>query len=258
MKDQRNILIVEDDQECGKLLCEVVRRMGLNYLLARNILEAARVLAQHKVHLVILDRGLGKGADGLTLCLALKKNLHTRPIPVIVLTGLSGPDEECKGYRFGADLYLRKPFSVLKLTRYVKTFLARLPYKDEIKDRIVYGNIALDRGSRTLTIGSWTYDDLPVRQFDFMALLAFRRGRAVSRAYLVKKLWGDQVRDKEVDTIVYRLKRRLGPITGACIVPVRSYGYRLRPFLDASSGPAEYPRPDDGVLDARMVSSTED
>lgn len=258
MNDPRNILIVEDDPECGKLHCSMVRRMGLNFLLARDILEAARVLAQHKVHLVILDRKLGKGADGLTLCLALKKNLLTRPIPVIVLTGLWEPDDECKGYRFGADLYLKKPFSVLKLMRYVKAFLARLPYKDEIKDRIVYGNIALDRGSRTLTIGSRTYDDLPARQFAFMALLAFRRGKAVSRAYLVKKLWGDQVRDKEVDTVVYRLKRRLGAIAGACIVPVRSYGYSLRPFLDASSGPAGDPRPDARGLGARMVSSTKD
>lgn len=233
MKDQRSILIVEDDPEFSKLLCTVVQRMGLNHLLATNILDAAQILAQNNVHLVLLDRNLGKGADGLILCLALKKNSATRPIPVIVLTGLSGPAEECKAYRFGADLYLRKPFSVPNLIRYIKTFLARLPYKDEIKGRIVYGGIALDTGSHTLTIGSQTYADLPALQFDFLAILVSRKGKAVSRTYLVKKLWGDRVRDKEVDTVVYRLKLRLGEIAAACIVPVRSYGYRLLPLHES-------------------------
>lgn len=229
MKRQINILIVEDEPACGRLLSRLIQRMGLNPLLATNIAEALDFLARNKIRLVLLDRLLGKGADGLTLCLALKKDAQTRPIPVIILTGMSDNGGEFKGYKYGADLYLRKPFSVHKLTRYVDAFLGRLPYKDEIKGRIVYENIVLNSATRTLTIDGRSYQDLPIKQFDFLAFLASHKGKAVSRAYLVKKLWDDRVRDKEVDVLVYRLKQRLGA-AASCIAPVRSYGYRLKPL----------------------------
>lgn len=229
MRLQINVLIVEDEPDYGRILTRLIQNMGLNPLLATNIPEALDFLARNKVRLILLDRLLDKGADGLTLCLALKKDVQTRPIPVIVLTAMSDTDGELKGYKYGADLYLRKPFSVKKLMRYIGTFLGRLPYKDEIKGRIIYENIVLNSATRTLTIGGRSYHDLPIKQFDFLALLASHKGNAVSRAYLVKKLWEDRVRDKEVDVLVYRLKQRLGT-DASCIAPVRSYGYRLRPL----------------------------
>lgn len=233
MKGPADILIVEDDREFGGILTRVVKRMGLNPLLATSIMDAANLLARNKIRLVLLDRRLGKGADGLTLCLALKKAPQTRAIPVIVVTGLSDAGGECKGYRYGADLYLRKPFSLLNLARYIDAFLDRLPYKDELKGRIAYDNIFLDSATRTVSIGDQSYPNLPARQFDFIALLASRKGTPVSRAYLIKELWNNPVRDKEVDVLVSRLKKRLGETAASCIVPVRSYGYRMRPLPPA-------------------------
>lgn len=231
MRLKINVLIVEDDPEYGMLLTRLIRRMSLNSLLATNIPEALDFLARNNVRLILLDRLLNKGADGLFLCLALKKDVRTRPIPVIVLTGMAGIDEELKGYKYGADLYLRKPLSVAKFMRYVGAFLGRLPYKDEAQGRIIYENIVLNSATRTLTIGGRCYHDLTIKQFDFLFLLAVHKGNAVSRTYLVKKLWDDPVQDKEVDVLVYRLKQRLGT-DASCIAAVRSYGYRLRPLPD--------------------------
>jgi two-component system, OmpR family, phosphate regulon response regulator PhoB len=230
MRGQTNILIVDDEPACARMLSRVVEKMRLTPLLATNISEARESLSRNHVRLILLDRMLGKGSDGLNFCLELKKDSQTRLIPVIVLTGMPESDEELKGYRYGADLYLRKPFSVAKLTRYIEAFLKRLPYKDEVGGRIVYENIILDSASQTIRIGGATFRGLPARQFEFLRVLASHKGEAVSRACLVKKLWKNRVRDKEVDVLVYRLRRRLGESAERCIEPVRSYGYRLRPL----------------------------
>jgi DNA-binding response OmpR family regulator len=223
-------LIVDDEPACGRMLSRVVQKMRLTPLLATNIAEARQSLARNNVRLILLDRLLGKGSDGLTFCLELKKDSKTRLIPIIVLTGMPESDGELKGYRYGADLYLRKPFSVTKLMRYIDAFLERLPYKEEVAGRIVYENIILDSASRTARIGDAVFHDLPSRQFDFLRLLAIHKGEAVSRACLVKRLWKNRVRDKEVDVMVYRLRRHLGEPAAACVAPVRSYGYRMKPL----------------------------
>jgi len=231
-----SVLIVEDDAEYGALLTRVIKKMGLWPLLTTTVAQARGILARTDVRLIVLDRLLGKGGDGLALCLELKKDPRTRPIPVIVLTGMLEACGELKGYRYGADIYLRKPFCMEEFRGYITSFLKRLPYKDEIQGRIILGNVVIDSINRSLAVGDRIYQDLPARQFSFLVLLAAHQGKAVSREYLVKKLWPNPVLDREVDVLVSRLKRRLGKNAAACIVSVRSYGYRLEPsFPDKNS-----------------------
>ena len=220
------VLIVEDNAMTRAYLERVVTRLGLVPSLSSDIAGARERLKREGIDLILLDRLLGD-QDSLRFCLDMKKNPRTRSIPVIILTGLEEFSEEIKSYRFGADLFVRKGLPVSQLEHYIKTFLGRLPYKEEAGGRIVWEGFVVDPKTRIIRIGSREYADLTPKQFEFLAALAAARGKPVSREDLVKRLWDNQVRDKEVDVLVSRLRQKLGA-DGSVIEPVRSHGYRLR------------------------------
>lgn len=223
------VLIVEDDPSYGKLLKILIEKMGLKATLVDNLRQARETTKEEAPRLVILDRKLKPDSDGIRFCLELKKDARSRHIPVIVLTGLEGSDEEVKSYRFGADLYLQKaPETLEKLEDYVQAFLTRLPYKEEREERVVCGNIIVDKKERTIHILSKTYKDTPPKLFDFLYLLASYRGKLVSRDVVVEHLWSGPVRDRQVDVLVSRLKTFLGPGAGDIIESVRGEGYRIK------------------------------
>jgi len=226
MGSQSRVLIAEDDPAVSKFLSKIVKSLALEPLVADNLEAAKQLLREHPVELVLLDRTLRDGKDSLGLCLALKKDPKTRLIPVIILTGLEGFDEKIKSYQAGADLFLSKPADAGELKRYIRAFLTRTPYKDEVEGRVECGKLRLDLNERSVSIGQRVYKDLPAKHFDFLYLLASRRGQTVSRESLVLKLWNNEVRDKEVDVLVSRLRDRLGP-DASIIEPIRGYGYRL-------------------------------
>jgi len=226
MKDPEYVLIAEDEPQFASVLEKTIRGMGLSPLVAEDLRQAKDFLERFPVRLAILDRKLKDGKDSLSICLELKKDPRTRVVPVIILTGLEEFEEQINSYRAGADLFLHKPVKMLELKRYVRAFLTRLPYKEEMGSKMHFGNVALDLAERSLSIGPKVYRDLPAKQFDFIYLLISRHGKVVSRESLVRKLWNNEVRDKEVDVLVSRLRDNLGD--GSSIIePVRGVGYRL-------------------------------
>ena len=210
------------------MFARLIQRMGLMPFPAKNLTEARKILCEKTVHLVILDRILGKGQDGLRLCLEMKKNLKKRLIPVIVITGaMGGFQEQIKGYKYGADLYLQKPVDCRKLSQYISTFLNRLPYRGE-QDKIAYKNIALDAATHTVRINGSIRQNLTERQFNFLALLVLHQGGVLPRRYLLSKLWKTRVLDKELDVLVCRLRRRLKEENSSSIISIRSLGYCIK------------------------------
>lgn len=239
MSASEYVLIAEDELQFAAVLEKAIRGMGLSPLMATDLKGAKEFLRQFPVRLAILDRKLKEGKDSLGICLELKKDPKTRAIPVIILTGLAEFAEELKSYKAGADLFLHKPVRIMELRRYVRAFLTRMPYKEEMQSKLRFGNIVLDLAERAVLVGARAHKDLPAKQFDLIYLLVSRRGQAVSREALVRKLWNNEVRDKEVDVLVSRLRDNLGD-DSSIIEPVRGLGYRIAeisaPSISSSSG----------------------
>lgn len=220
------VLIAEDDPQIQKVLERIVLKMRLSPLLASSLPKARELAERFPVRLIILDRKLEDGKDSIVLCRELKKDSRTRLIPVIVLTGLEDFEEKIRSYQAGADLFLNKPPNPDELKSYIRAFLTRTPYRDEVGDKISFGRVTLDLSERSVSVGSRKYDELPAKQFDFLYLLASAQGKPQTREALVSKLWNNEVRDKEVDVLVSRLRDNLGE-DSAIVEPVRGLGYRI-------------------------------
>jgi CheY-like chemotaxis protein len=117
-----NVVIFDDDQQVGGLVSEVVRNCGLtveHHLTAGGIID---VLREAKPQIVILDVMM-PGLDGLSACHAIRANFATRHVKIVMLTSKTSAVDQAAAKKYGADLYLTKPFSVAGLAATLRSML---------------------------------------------------------------------------------------------------------------------------------------
>lgn len=109
------LLIVEDNKEVTDYLSG---KLSAHYrvLTAGNGVEALELLKEEEVDMVLTDVMMPE-MDGIKLCRAIKQNIKTCHIPVIVLSARTNTEDQLEGLEVGADDYVPKPFtySVLKM-----------------------------------------------------------------------------------------------------------------------------------------------
>lgn len=104
------ILIIDDEEKLVKGISYNLESEGYQVVTGSNGLDAVRLAQDQDVRLIVLDVMMPV-MDGLELCKALKGQLATSHIPVILLTAKSLEDQRAEGYDSGADAYISKPFS---------------------------------------------------------------------------------------------------------------------------------------------------
>ena len=106
----RRILIVEDNDD---LRIYLVNTLGEDYLVqsCHNGKEALEILSEFKPDLVLSDIMMPE-MSGDELCAAIKGNIETSHIPVLLLTALGDEKNMLEGLKIGADDYMAKPFSI--------------------------------------------------------------------------------------------------------------------------------------------------
>jgi DNA-binding response OmpR family regulator len=108
------ILVVDDDNDTRRLIVSILECDGLATLQAPNGKVAMTMALNQDPDLVILDV-LMPGLDGYAVCRQLRADTCLHGVPVIMMTGLIGEEEELTGIACGADAYLVKPVSRLEL-----------------------------------------------------------------------------------------------------------------------------------------------
>jgi diguanylate cyclase (GGDEF)-like protein len=111
------VLLVDDDPGLLMLLRTTFEIIDIEVEEARSVAEAQGRIASNRPDVIVLDVAMPI-VDGLFFCRSLKSDPETREIPVVVLTGAGGSEEEAK--RAGAEAFLKKPFSPLDLLALVE------------------------------------------------------------------------------------------------------------------------------------------
>jgi DNA-binding response OmpR family regulator len=116
-----SVLLIEDNEDFRFYLKDNLKN---NY----KILEAAdgkegwqKALACHP-QLIVSDISMPE-MDGITLVKKLKADKRTSHIPVILLTAMTGEEEELRGLGTGANDYITKPFNFEVLNARIKSLL---------------------------------------------------------------------------------------------------------------------------------------
>lgn len=173
----QKILVVEDDLDIQELLKNFLQEVGYEIILASDGVEALSVFSVSQFDLVLLDVMLPK-IDGFAVCEFIRKQSQ---VPIIMLTALSGEEEQIRGLDLQVDDYITKPFSMPILIRKIAAVLRRSggPHEDEHKT-IAYQNLILDCDNYTATVNGAAYE-LTQREFEVLKELLTNQGRILTR-----------------------------------------------------------------------------
>jgi two-component system, cell cycle response regulator len=108
--DLPGILIVEHDAQMAKLLDTILSASDREIFLAASAGEALAILEDHSVALIILDLSL-PDTDGRNFLVVLRERSSTAGVPVMVLSGMGGPQPKTECFALGADAYFEKPIA---------------------------------------------------------------------------------------------------------------------------------------------------
>jgi CheY-like chemotaxis protein len=104
-----DVLIFDDDPSVGDLMGELLRGRGVTVSHFLSGAGVVQLVQENKPKLVILDIMM-PGMDGLTACRTLKSNPTTRGAKIAILTAKNYSEDQQTAMRYGADLFLHKPF----------------------------------------------------------------------------------------------------------------------------------------------------
>lgn len=221
--NNKQILLVEDDQNLGDSLKKLLEKEGLQTHLARNLQEAEDKF-KDEINLVVLDWMLpdGQGIDFL-------KNLRQRQIltPVIMLTARTELIDKVLGLEAGADDYVVKPFEPRELVARIRARLrVRPPLFSGQGEKIEAGELLIEVDKREIHYKGQLIE-MTKMEFDLIRLLAENPERAFSREEILNKVWGyeNYPSTRTVDTHVLQLRQKLDE---GMIETIRGIGYRFR------------------------------
>ena len=223
-----SILLVEDNRDYAATLRANLERDGYDVAVAATGLEGLELARTSEPDLIILDLML-PAMNGFTVLQRLRD--EGREIPVLIMTALGTEEEKLRGFGLGADDYVVKPCGLLEILARVRALLKRASTTGTApRTETRIADLTIDFGARTVRRGK---DEIALRpkEFDLLAALVRHRGRVVSRADLLREVWGYAAgtESRTVETHLAALRERLGddPQAPRYIVTVRRAGYRL-------------------------------
>lgn len=226
------ILIIEDNVDLAQGLANNLEIEGFAVDVAHDGAEGLARARQAKPELVILDLAL-PSLDGYRVLSSLRAD--GSDVPVLILTARSDETDKVRGFRYGADDYVTKPFGLLELLGRVYALLRRAGTansgrKGASNERVRFGEIEVRPGTHEVYRRGFPVGLRP-KEFELLMALVRRRGNIVTRLDLLREVWGydADVVSRTVDTHVAELRRKLedDPANPVYIRTVRKAGYRV-------------------------------
>ena len=220
------VLIVEDDTSTAKTIETILKAEGFvcdTTDLGEDGLEIGKL---YDYDIIILDLML-PDIDGYEVLRRLRSGRVSTPI--LILSGLSEPDNKIKGFGIGADDYLTKPFDRRELVARIQAIVRRARGHSESVIRT--GRLVVNLDSRTAQV-----DEQPLhltgKEYAILELLSLRKGTTLTKEMFLNHLYGgmDEPEVKIIDVFICKLRKKLMAATAGenYIETVWGRGYVLR------------------------------
>jgi len=234
------VLLIEDDPSTSRSIEMMLAKANLN-VYATDLGEEGVDLAKlYDYDLILLDINL-PDMNGFDVLRDLRRaKVET---PILILSGLSDTDDKIKGFGFGADDYLTKPFNRDELVARIHAIVRRS--KGHSQSIIETGKVSVNLDAKTVEV-----DGAPVhltgKEYQMLELLSLRKGTTLTKEMFLNHLYGgmDEPELKIIDVFICKLRKKLSMATGGenYIETVWGRGYVLRdPVASAPASQAPSP-----------------
>jgi DNA-binding response OmpR family regulator len=227
------VLVVEDDTSLRETLVYNLKAQQFTVDAVGDGLAALETARRLHPDLILLDLMLPK-LDGIEVCRILRQEMN---IPILILTARDDEIDRVIGLEIGADDYITKPFSMRELIARVKAHLRRerlireevsLQQEGASGEVLTFGNLTLNLVRREVLL-----ENVPIalkpKEFDLLLFLVQHRRQALSRQFLLERVWGWEFSGgtRTVDVHVHWLREKIeaDPSNPSRIVTVRGSGY---------------------------------
>ncbi|NOX40728.1 MAG: response regulator transcription factor [Alphaproteobacteria bacterium] len=220
------ILLVEDDPTTSKSIELMLANANLN-VYATDLGEEGIDLAKlYDYDLILLDLNL-PDMNGHEVLRQLRRSRVDTPI--LILSGNDDADNKIRGFGFGADDYLTKPFHREELIARIHAIIRRS--KGHAQSIIQTGRFLVNLDAKTVEV-----DGAPVhltgKEYQMLELLSLRKGTTLTKEMFLNHLYGgmDEPELKIIDVFICKLRKKLSVATDGqnYIETVWGRGYVLR------------------------------
>jgi two-component system, OmpR family, KDP operon response regulator KdpE len=223
-------LLVEDDPNIVDLIRSNLAVRGFDTVVSTDGLDALELVDTEEPDIVLVDLMLPE-ADGFELC---RKIRERSSVAVIVVSARGGERDKVTALNVGADDYMTKPFSVEELLARITATLRRTRVSGSAEPGpavITAGDISINLNLQQVMKDGRKVHLTPT-EFALLRELVTNRGKLLSHAHLLRRVWGAgyQTETEYVRVYVRRLRAKLETEGGApLILTAPRAGYRFAP-----------------------------
>lgn len=232
-----DVLLIEDDAIVADYLLHALTEHGHSIEHAGTARDGLFVAASNNFDVIILDRMLPGGVDGIRIVETLRQQNNNTP--VLILSGLGQVNDKVQCLKSGGNDYLVKPFAISELLARMEA-LTRQRGAAPVQTKLVVGDLELDLLMRVVKRDGRLINLQP-REFKLLEYLMRHPGEILTRPMLLKAIWSYHF-DPQTNLIevhISRLRQKIDqPFKIALLHTIRNVGYTLRAADQASASAA--------------------
>jgi two-component system KDP operon response regulator KdpE len=220
--------VVEDDPNIVDLIRSNLAVRGFDTIVSADGLRALRLLETEEPDIVLLDLMLPE-VDGFELCRQIREH---SAVAIIVVSARGGERDKVTALNVGADDYMTKPFSIEELLARITATLRRTrpAAVPEITPTVItLGDLKVDLSAQQVSRNGRPVHLTPT-EFALLRELAVNRGKLLTHAHLLRRVWGRgyETETEYVRVYVRRLRAKLETDGGVPIILTQPRaGYRI-------------------------------
>jgi two-component system cell cycle response regulator CtrA len=220
------ILLVEDDPTTSRSIELMLTHANLNVYCTDMGEDGVDLAKLYDYDLILLDLNLPDMSGHEVLRQVRQARVET---PILILSGSDDTESKLKGFGFGADDYLTKPFHREELVARIHAIIRRS--KGHSQSIIKTGRVAVNLDAKTVDVEGKPVH-LTGKEYQMLELLSLRKGTTLTKEMFLNHLYGgmDEPELKIIDVFICKLRKKLAEATGGAnyIETVWGRGYVLR------------------------------
>lgn len=222
------ILVVEDDDNLGKMLSDYLKVKGYNVTLKRDGEEGLKGFIENDIDLCLLDVMMPK-KDGFTLAKEIRGLKST--VPIIFLSAKSMEEDMKEGFESGADDYITKPFSMELLMMRIDAIMRRVSQVED--DMLQKKEFTLNDYTffpdRQIIVNGTEEKKLTSKENELLRLLCVYMGSVVDRDDALNMVWGDNnyFNSRSMDVYITKLRKIFKSDDNIQIINSHGKGFKL-------------------------------